>query len=127
MAVVFGAPQRGRLSRRGRSSFNRAKTRSPDFFNSVRYNPTDALYLVKFSIRQEDYEKGGSRPPDGRPSENRLHDATSLSDLGIEKTQAYRWQHIAKVEADVRAEQDAKKYTQARVAAILGVTRRHRV
>ena len=34
--------------------------------------------------------------PGRRPGKNQLHDATSLSDLGIEKTQSHRWQIMHK-------------------------------
>lgn len=39
--------------------------------------------------------------PAGRPPENRFHDETdsppAYADLGIQKTQAYRWQQVAKI------------------------------
>lgn len=43
-----------------------------------------------------------------------MHDATKLSELGIEKTQSHRWQRIASVpedvfEAHVTETKDAKK------------------
>ena len=44
-------------------------------------------------LRETKRHKGG-RPPS---SENRLHDATSLSDLGTGKKQGQRWQKIASV------------------------------
>ena len=47
-------------------------------------------------LKEEELDKGG------RPSENRLHDVTSLSklsDLGIEKIQSHRWQKIANMPA----------------------------
>lgn len=43
--------------------------------------------------------------PAGRPTENRLHDATdfppTLESIGIEKTQSHRWQAVASIPDDV--------------------------
>ncbi len=39
----------------------------------------------------------------GRPGGNRSHGVTSLADLGVDKMQSSRWQHIAKVKSNVRA------------------------
>jgi hypothetical protein len=42
-------------------------------------------------LREEDLDPGG------RPSENRSHDATSLSDLGIDKHASSRWQFVSAI------------------------------
>lgn len=40
-------------------------------------------------LREMEKAKGG------RPTENQSHDATSLSDIGINKSQSSRWQKLA--------------------------------
>jgi hypothetical protein len=42
-------------------------------------------------LEEMDLDKGG------RPSQNQLHDQTSLSGLGIDKTQSHHWQLMASV------------------------------